>query len=366
MNRALLAIDETSFGANAPLTTPKAGSSLSALRADRALLAQPFRRCHALVRIGWGRTGVALESLDPREEPFVRGFQPHAGVDVVLDGTAIPERAGYEGFFGWSVRGAKEQVGRRFIVSGPRRLARRGGELVVELDGPVQPTKLSLVHEYGGISRGVPYVRNPIGKGFCTEEADLDGLALPEIEELGARLDPAKLLARDPVDPALPLPAWVGTVPRGVINRSLHGRFQGTLGGTAAATPDWGAPSHAAAPSSRLAHYEVGARVSVTGCGAPLSVELPALPPIVATVEGRSVPVSPVAQTLFLRPSANPGGSTVAVDVRCDFALPRSFLPGVHARIPIALHLLGETVAYEAPAATLREILRSGAVVPGL
>jgi hypothetical protein len=296
----------------------------------------------------------------------VRGFQPHAGVDVVLEGTAIPERAGYETFVGWSVGGSSSHVERRFVVSGPRRLARRGGELVAELDGPVQPTKLSLAHEYGGISRGVPYVRNPIGKGFCTDERDLDGLALPEVEELGARLDPSKLLARDPIDPALPLPAWVGAVPRGVLNRSLHGHFEATLRGTAAASPDWVAASHAAAPSSRLARYEVGARATVTGCGAPLSIELPALPRIAAAVEGRAVPVSPVVQTLALRPADEAGEATLALDLRCDFDLPRAFLPGVHARIPVELHVLGETVAYEPPPAVLRDILRSGVSIPGL
>jgi hypothetical protein len=337
MKRALLAIDETSF-----------------------------RRCHTLVRVVFGPRGAALEWLDPREEPFVRGHRPHAGVDVVLEGTAIPERAGYETAVGWSVRGTSTDVARRFVVSGPRRLARRGGELVVELDGPVQPTKLSMAHEYGGISRGVAYVRNPIGKGFCTDEGDLDGLALPEVLELGARLNPSKLLARDSLDPTLPLPAWVGTVPRGVVTRSLQGRFEGLLRGTAAASPDWGAPSHVAAPSSRLAGYEVGARVSVIGCGSPLSVALPALPAFAATVEGRAVPVSPVPQTLVLRPNAQAGEASLAVEVRCDLDLPRAFLPGVHAAIPISLQVLGETLAFEAPAPVLRDILRSGVPVPGL
>jgi hypothetical protein len=104
-----------------------------------------------------------------------------------------------------------------------------------------------------------------------------------------------------------------------------------------------------APPWGWLDRLDVGAEVEVRGClpdGETFAMRLPPAPPFYLTVDGVEGELPLRCTRLTIRPEAR----EVLVSWTGDVVLPRPFLPGIHARIPIAVRMAGlDAVPYPTP-----------------
>ncbi|WP_437287019.1 DUF2169 family type VI secretion system accessory protein [Sorangium sp. So ce406] len=253
-------------------------------------------------------------------------------------------------------------------------LAYGGTDPRVELQGEVSLTQLAMAST--GIDHPGTYPRNPLGKGYLVELAPLHGAELPNLEDPRDRLTAERLVTRDP---ALwyrqPLPACFDFVPPLAFPRHL--------GFGSSVEPWFPAPDDEQLPEVRLGVLPAGYRaarapglsprffqeappgfvldsvrgdevVHIEGMHAErpsIEFTLPRAPSIEFTLEGRRVPVVPRTHTILVEPAVE----RVSLVYGATVGLPRTFVPGIHKYIPIAVTVDGDRpIHYEAPP-TLRD-----------
>jgi hypothetical protein len=121
------------------------------------------------------------------ETPFMKG-----GVDLFLFGAA--RAPGKVPVSQMQVTMSVGDFMRRANVHGERIWLRKGGKhLEASRPGVFVEMPLTLAHAFGGKvtwdGLEVPFMENPAGKGFCMEEADAEGRALPNLEEPGSPMN---------------------------------------------------------------------------------------------------------------------------------------------------------------------------------
>lgn len=322
--------------------------------------------------------------------PHDTDFWPEkAATDVVVLGNAQPysntpvERM--------TVRIAVGAAEKRIAVSGRRTLVRAGAGVRI---GPPRPfTQIGLGPEnaYGGMglrtsvgeaAADLPgdllfgleapgrYPRNPAGKGYVVGEAPSGEIELPNLE------DPTDLLTEDRVivpEPALwyrqPLPWHTGWTSPGAFPRCVHlfrgdTRYPGPedermpevqrgylrsgyrTGRTAAMDPAF---CQQASLGLVIPRASGGEPVALEGCSphAPeIRFALPAPPRIRLACETACFNGPGHVHTVILRPDE---GICVMVSA-ARLELPRTFVPGIHKRIPVTLTVDGGApIAFEAP-----------------
>ncbi len=298
-------------------------------------------------------------------------------VDVFVEGAAHPAHTGdYE----TTVRVRAGSIDRSARVFGERRIVWHRGKLRIGAPLELEPTPLAAANAYGGAAGHVRYPRNPIGKGYLLDEAAAEGVVLPPIEDPDDLLDPERLVL--PADewwasprPVLFEPALVTSFPRvaflGIVRPPPHPTGDelpevrtGDLP-RGFALPRSPAPEHAqeAERRMRLAELSPGADVVVDGCLPGGRTWRARTPPVLTAsleVDGRSEVVEPRPQTVRLRPERD----EIVVTYAIEKPLARAFIPGIHARIPIAIDVLGERLAATTPEPVLAAVRGAGGVMP--
>ncbi|CAN98202.1 hypothetical protein predicted by Glimmer/Critica [Sorangium cellulosum So ce56] len=248
-------------------------------------------------------------------------------------------------------------------------LAYGGTDTRVELRGEVSLSQIALASM--GADHPGTYPRNPLGKGYLVDPAPLHGAEMPNLEDPLDRLTPERLVTGDP---ALwyrqPLPACFDFVPPLAFPRHL--------GFGPSVEPWFPAPDDERLPEVRLGVLPAGYRaarepgvsrrlfqeapqgfvldavrgdevVRVDGMHAERpSVEftLPGSPSIEFTLEGRRVPAAPRTHTIVVEPAVE----RVSIVYGATVDLPRTFIPGIHKYIPIAVTIDGDRpIEYQPP-----------------
>ncbi|WP_437546667.1 DUF2169 domain-containing protein [Sorangium sp. So ce367] len=248
-------------------------------------------------------------------------------------------------------------------------LAYGGTDPRVELRGEVPLPRLAMASL--GIDHPGTYPRNPLGKGYLVDRAPLHGAELPNLEDPLDRLTPERLLTGDP---ALwyrqPLPACFDFVPPRSFPRHLG--FGPTV------EPWFAAPDDERLPEVRLGMLAPGYRgartpgvsprfyqeappgfvldavrgeevVRVEGMHAErrgIEFMVPGLPSIEFMLEGHRVPAVPRTHTIVVEPAVE----RVSLVYGATVDLPRTFIPGIHKYIPVAVTIDGDRpIEYQPP-----------------
>ncbi len=277
------------------------------------------------------------------------------------------------------------------------------GQLRFGAPAPFTKMPLDWDRAYGGWDRRVPldfgpnptvaelsrlefdhpgmYPRNPFGCGYIVIDEPVDGVPLPNLEDPGHLLTPETFVTGDPHHwHRQPLPAcfeyttamffhrlaWLG------IDAWYH-----PPEGTPLAEVDRGAlpPDHHLLRGGLNSSPQVMQDAAIglvfdplTG-GTPIAVEgmhpehrriqftLPEPPRLEIHIDGKTHPVKPQLTNVLIEPDGPRVSLTYIVR---QYDLPRVFIPGIHAKIPLELRIEGiGTISYVTPP-TLRELRRRG------
>lgn len=228
------------------------------------------------------------------------------------------------------------------------------------------------------------YPRNPFGKGYVVVDHPCDAV-LPNLEDPNHLLTPRTLVVGDPARwHRQPLPACFDYTSPMMFHRLCW------LGAEA-----WFHPP----PGTRLAEIDLGllppdfhelqGRMSDApilmqdasygqmfpplAAHTPVSIEgmhpilrrirfnLPLAPRIEFIVEGELFPVQPHLTTVLIEPD-HPRVSLTWVARLHE--LPRVFVPGIHAKIPLAMRIDGATVPYDCPPTIREQRIKAGTIKP--
>jgi hypothetical protein len=274
--------------------------------------------------------------------------------DVLLEATAYPDQPG-------AVRSTVTlrcaEVARELVVHGRRSARVHGNQITFSAAEAIEPTALVHRNAYGGgIGTARAFPRNPAGKGFLTRDRLADGdIELPLVEE-GVPLTPQNLIAA-----GIPGGAACACNRRSAAADDQHASLHlglrtpypmpGDLAARSHVELFKEAPPHSVAASGRTP-------IEVTGClpnGQPFRARAPRQPRVTLTVEGQLIETPVRPQTLRIRPEANELSITYGI----EHALSRTFLPGVHARIPIAVEIEGSHVAFPTEEPILQKLRRA-------
>ncbi|HEY0138737.1 MAG TPA: DUF2169 domain-containing protein [Nannocystis sp.] len=226
------------------------------------------------------------------------------------------------------------------------------------------------------------YPRNPFGCGYIVVDEPVDGVPLPNLEDPAQLLTPETFVTGDPRRwYRQPLPAcfefttamffhrlcWLGSeawfhppegapiaeVELGVLPPDYH-LLRGGLNQAPQAMQE--------APIGLVFDpLDAGTPIAVEGMHPELRripFELPAPPRLEFHIDGKTYPVEPQLTNVLIEPDSPRVSLTY---VARQFDLPRVFVPGIHAKIPIELRIEGiGTIAYVTPP-TLRELRRGTA-----
>jgi len=309
------------------------------------------RQLSVRFRVVFGKRGARLEPVlaeRPLGMPVGDALLFKPEVDVFIEGKVHPRTEGAREST-LRLHGAGLDVSAR--VFGSRAVVKGASGLRIGEPARIEPFDLDARESYGGDA----YPRNPLGQGFITDESGAVGTALPRVE------DPSDLLTNDRLvasparwweqpRPALFEPRLASAFPRGVV--------LGLLKMPAPAPPDADRDFAQEAPRQlRLARLEPGMSLTVEGClpsSRAWTWAMPAEPAMRLSVEGRAVDAPAVAQTVRLRPDADEAVVTFAF----EHTMHRAFVPGLHARIPIEVEVLGERRAFPTPEPTLVAVRR--------
>ncbi len=297
----------------------------------------------------WVRHERHHTQLEPVVMEAPRILAAHPGTDLVLQGTTAPPPGALSGQLEFHV----DEVRRRFTVFGHRVAQRSNRGVTFEPAGPMEAVRLSPANEFGGISCGKPFLKNPAGKGYCLESDRRTEVDLPLVEDAACPLRPEHLFAPESHTARLPNAAWAGPVPLGNPSRftaKLHRHMPDEV---RSLMPDWGSASHVAPPHARLMTYRPGAPIFIDGCGLSYRGSLPSPPTATVTIEGRTTTLSPSPQRIM----CEPGSETIFSAYVLELALSRPFYPGVHANIPVTIALLGEEYTFDAEPPVLPPLL---------
>lgn len=310
-------------------------------------------------RLVWRRDEPSFEPMvltRPFGLPIGDGVPAKAAIDVLLDGTAYPSQSG-------AVRSSVTlrcgEVSRELTIHGKRVAHMRGDRITFSAPEAIEPTRLVHANAYGGglgTDRACP--RNPAGKGFVTRDRLRDGeLELPLVEE-GAPLTPQNLVADWTAWWRQPAPAIVEPLLPTNMPRLIHL-------GLGAPYPLPGAPTRSthellqeAPPHSRLSLLTEGTPIEVTGClptGNPHRTRAPRAPRASLMVDGQLIAAEVRPQTLRIRPES----SELSITYGIEHALSRTYLPGVHARIPISVEIEGSRVPFPTQEPILQQLRRA-------
>jgi hypothetical protein len=292
-------------------------------------------------------------------------------------------------------------VEKRVAVFGRRLVERRpnGSPRIAEPE-PFVEVPLDLYHAYGGIDPRVPidetrflrvgdqlvgpdhpglYPRNPWGRGYAIGSLPTAGLEMPNVEDPADLLTEDRLLVPDPPRwYRQPLPWFFGWMPLITFPRCLgfFGADAWFPGPDDEEMPEvrrgYLAKGYRAALAGRLSPrlaQEASLGLSVAGLagGEPVVLEgmhpeepvlrfsLPAPPRVELILEGQRRAVAPRLHSVVLRPAEK----RLTLVYGADVELHRTFVPGIHKRIPVAVSVDGDApIAYVAPP-TIKEQLRA-------
>jgi hypothetical protein len=376
---------------------------------------------YALVKMTYAITprGLALAAPEPllfdlhRSEPAFPPLPPGSdywldkvATDVVIRGAACAP--GQKPLTSMQVAAQVGPLEKRVAVSG-RREIRWLSDGRIDVGAPEPFTEMPLVYSncYGGLDPRVPipedareeferyaelgiaadhpglYPRNPIGKGYCVLPEPLLGLEMPNLEDPDDRLTASRLVTGAPeLWYRQPLPWCFETThmlmyPR-LLLLGLDAWFPAR---EPAKMPEFYrglAPIEAAAPVEarsvdlRAAYQEAslgmvgrvplaGAPVRLTGMHPELTTcefLVPDDPVVDLFIDGQKMPGPTLLTHLVIRPGEQKVSAVWCARVA---ELPRKFVPGFHANIPLALSVnRGPLLQYESPP-TVRERLSRAA-----
>jgi RHS repeat-associated protein len=360
----------------------------------------------------WTRRGAELTTSEAllRDRP---GDGKHAvgpdlrftkgATDVVVLGNAYPGP-----FHGQASRQVWVELGaqqKRLQVFAPRVLCRSAGQSRVETTGPLGVVPLTRAEAYGGGAallpggdRGKPlpfrglvataastkgvYPRNPYGRGYWGVAFDEDVL-LPCVEDPSDLLTLERVLGQHEVPwETLPLPwhlDWTSidqfprfplAVPRDprVPSSELKEVVRGFCPVEWADLPNVDgveAYAHGAPMLQEASHgmvwrsAEAGAPVKLVGLHPEedvLDFKVPAAPRMEIEIEGSRELVAPRLINFVITPHEKKFTMTW-VGIRRD--LPRKFIPGIHAHIPLRLYVDGRPIDYDTPTPIYQQLRRA-------
>jgi hypothetical protein len=354
-------------------------------------LSGDFRRPSPTARAGEG----CPPPLPPRSD-----FWPRKdATDFIIDGAAFAP--GGKPACTMMVSAQLGATRKRVAVFGRRHVERSpSGAPRVAVPEPFTEMPLSFANAYGGVDTRVPfdegrcmrvgdqllagdhpglYPRNPFGKGYVIGSLPSGEVEMPNLE------DPDDLLVEDRLvvrDPALwyrqPLPwcfHWMHMLmfPRFVYFLGADAWFPGPDDEEMPEVRRGYLTKHYRAAladglSPRLAQ-EASLGLSVAGLagGEPVVLEgmhpeepvlrfsLPAPPHVEFILEGHRVAAAPRLHSVVIRPAEKRLYMVYGADVE----LHRTFVPGIHKRIPVAVSVDGDApIAYAVPP-TVKEQLRA-------
>ncbi len=275
--------------------------------------------------------------------------------------------------------------------------------------GPAEPfTAMPMVWEraYGGWDRRVPvdppttvadmarmefdhpgvYPRNPFGRGYLVVDQPCDGALLPNLEDPAQPLRPETYVTKDP---ALwyrqPLPACLEFTNAMMFHRLCWLGAQAWFPPPANADlaevrlgvlpPDYPAlaGSLTSAPQV-LQEGAIGMVFDPLPPGTPVVVEgmhparprleftLPPPPTIEMSIDGKLYPQAPQLSNVLIEPEHLRVSLTYVARME---ELPRVFIPGIHANIPLAMRVDRTHVVRYACPPTLRELRKAAAEKEG-
>lgn len=245
------------------------------------------------------------------------------------------------------------------------------------VDPRVVPERLSTALAVGADHPGV-YPRNPFGKGYLVHADPVAGAELPNLEDPADLLTPERLVVGDPrrwfeqplpwcFDEAHPM-----SFPRCTCLPGVDAWFPAPRDARLAEIRRGLVPGgHPLSPGARrpeawfaqegsyglvLDDLEPGAPVVLQAMHperAQIAFSLPVAPAIEVLTDARLERAMPRMHSVVLRPA------DLSVDVvwGAHVRLPRGFIPGVHARIPVAAIVDGGApLAYRAPPVRARDV----------
>lgn len=225
------------------------------------------------------------------------------------------------------------------------------------------------------------YPRNPFGRGYTVVDEPCEGLRLPNLEDPAQLLTPDNLVTGDPRRwYRQPLPACFDYTTAMMFHRLcwlgqeawFHPPRTATLAEVELGVlpPDYHALiSPLTAAPQVMQEAAIGLTFASLPADTPFVVEnmnperprvaftLPAPPALEFIVEKKLYPAAAQLTNVLIEPEL-PRVSLTYVARQAE--LPRVFVPGIHAKIPLALRIDGsQTIVYETPP-TLRDLRKRG------
>jgi hypothetical protein len=377
---------------------------------------QAFNVAYAIVKVTYqvvaGEVTVAppepllhdLRDADasPRMPPGSDFWLSKDATDVAVLGSAYARTPVQETWVALQVGRATKYV----KVFGQRHLEWTSGPPRFSAPEPFEVMAITKENAYGGYDGRVPvpaprhmdeemelefdhpglYPRNPFGKGYVVIDEPADGVALPNLEDPEDLLTPERIVVGDP---ALwwrqPLPwtldwhhplmfpryvylggdAWfpgpedasIAEVARGFLAANYRRDVISPFDLRRRCPPGF---YREASLGMSFAGLSAGTPISVTGMhpdGSKLEFALPGPPKIEIAIEKDVERIRPQLTNVVIEPADNKFSLTwVAQHPR----MPRKFIPGIHAKIPLILWVDDdEPIIYETPP-TIRDQLAGG------
>lgn len=251
---------------------------------------------------------------------------------------------------------------------------------IPEMDGPGQQIVLDVDHP--GL-----YPRNPFGRGYLVEPGEVPGMTMPTLEDPSDRLTADRLVVRDPrlwyqqpmpwcydwTHPVMfPRIVFVGggadawypgpedTEMPEVARGLLEPGYRSKLGGDAGIFSDERQRFlQGASHGFTFTELSAEARVTLKGLHperAVLDFELPRAPKLALLMEGKRKRITPRLHHVVCRPAEERLTMVWGVSAK----LPRTFLPGIHKHIPIALCVEEDAPVEYATPTPVRERIEAG------
>lgn len=287
-------------------------------------------------------------------------------------------------------------------VFGDRPVTWRNGQIRFGSPQPYASIPVTWDRAYGGYDPRVPlgkrdltvadmalleydhpglYPRNPFGRGYVVMDAPADGIILPNLEDPENLLTPKNLIVGDPARWYLqPLPvcfeytspimfhrlcwfgaeAWFHPPPGAKLPEVQLGVLPLDFDALRGHITDAPIVQQDGAIGLVFPELAGGTPVTVDGMNPEhprISFSLPDPPKLEFLIEGKVYPARPQLTNVLIEPDF-PRVSLTYVARQAE--MPRVFVPGIHAKIPLSLRIDGgPVVAYDCPP-TLREQKKAG------